>query len=148
MVTIQYEINGKMIDIEVTEEFAKQFEQIEKEERKQLWKNKKRRDSSLDLMIETGFQIVDLNTNIESNMLNLEEIEELRKAILCLPEEEIYIIKLYYFEGLTLNQIASKHGIQKAGICKHLQRIIKKIQKILIKNGNFCLSHSLISEGC
>ena len=65
MKTIKYEINGTLIDIEVTEEFAEQYKQIEAEEIRQKWRNKKRKESSLERMVEAGFQVADPNGNVE-----------------------------------------------------------------------------------
>ena len=67
MVTIQYEINGKMIDIEVTEEFARQYKQIETEE-KHINRKETRRHQSLETLIDGGFQIVDPNGDIKEKL--------------------------------------------------------------------------------
>lgn len=54
MKTIKYEINGTYIDIEVTDEFAMQYEQIEADE-KRINRKETRRHQSLEALIEGGF---------------------------------------------------------------------------------------------
>ena len=58
MKKIKYEINGTFVEIEVSDEFARQYEQIEADE-KRVNRKETRRHQSLETLIESGFQIVD-----------------------------------------------------------------------------------------
>ena len=127
MVTIQYEINGKMIDIEVTEEFAKQYKQIETEE-KRINRKETRRHQSLEKYMEKGFNVADERVDIEEAMFYQESINELYSIIKALPMKEKSIIFAYYFESKTFEQIAKEHNVQKPAISKHLKRILEKIK--------------------
>ena len=73
MKTIKYEVNGTFVEVEVSDEFARQYEQIEAEEARQIWRDKKRKDSSLERMVEAGFQVADPNSNIEEKLLENKE---------------------------------------------------------------------------
>lgn len=127
MVTIQYEINGKMIDIEVTEEFARQYKQIETEE-KHINRKETRRHQSLEKYMEKGFNVADERVDIEEAMFYQESINELYSIIKALPMKEKSIIFAYYFESKTFEQIAKEHNVQKPAISKHLKRILEKIK--------------------
>ena len=56
MKNIRYEINGTFIEIEVTDEFAMQYEQIEADE-KRINRMEARRHQSLHALIGGGFQL-------------------------------------------------------------------------------------------
>ena len=67
MATIKYTINGKDIDVEVTQEFARAFEQL-KEEEKNNERRETRRHLSLEALTEEGFQVEDPKADIEDQL--------------------------------------------------------------------------------
>ena len=137
MNVIKYEVNGSLTEIEVTEEVLKAYEQILIEEKRAVWRKKKRKERSLDTMLETGFQIADPKSDTEKIISVQEEKRVLHKALTSLTAEERKLIKKYYFQGLTYEKIAAQSGVQKAAVCKRIKRILAKIKKFFQSNGNF-----------
>ena len=137
MNVIKYEVNGSLTEIEVTEKVLKAYEQILIEEKRAVWRKKKRKERSLDTMLETGFQIADPKSDTEKIISVQEEKRVLHKALTSLTAEERKLIKKYYFQGLTYEKIAAQSGVQKAAVCKRIKRILAKIKKFFQSNGNF-----------
>ena len=100
MKKIKYEINGTFIDIEASDEFAKHYEQIEAEEARQIWRDKKRKESSLERMVEAGVQVADPNTNVEERLLEKYDIEQLSEAITT--SELVKIIGIWKFQQVEM----------------------------------------------
>lgn len=131
MKTIKYEINGKFIDIEVTDEFALQYEKIEAEEARQIWREKKRKDSSLERMVETGFQVDDPNSNIEEKLLEKCDIEQLSEAINSLTEDQKWLVQQVFYYDRKQSEIAAELCICKQALNNRIARILEKIKKFL-----------------
>ena len=135
MKTIKYEINGKQIDIEVTEEFAKQFEKIQADDMKQNWRNKKRKDSSFDAMLESGYQAEDPNSNIEELFVQQCDLRMLYKAIESLEPQQKWLIQQVFNYGRKQSDVAAELGINPVAVWKRLQKIYKKKKKIFQRGG-------------
>lgn len=131
MKTIKYEINGKFIDIEVADEFALQYEKIEAEEARQIWREKKRKDSSLERMVETGFQVDDPNSNIEEKLLEKCDIEQLSEAINSLTEDQKWLVQQVFYYDRKQSEIAAELCICKQALNNRIARILEKIKKFL-----------------
>lgn len=130
MKTIKYEINGTFVEVEVSDEFARQYEQIEAEEARQIWRDKKRKDSSLERMVEAGFQVADPNSNIEEKLLEKCDIEQLGEAIKTLTEDQKWLIEQVFFYGRKQSEVAAELGIDPTAIRNRLRKIYDKIKKI------------------
>lgn len=129
MKTIKYEVNGTFVEVEVSDEFARQYEQIEAEEARQIWRDKKRKDSSLERMVEAGFQVADPNSNIEEKLLEKYDIEQLSEAIKTLTEDQKWLIEQVFFYGRKQSEVAAELGIEPVAVWNRLQKIYNKIKK-------------------
>lgn len=129
MKTIKYEVNGTFVEVEVSDEFARQYEQIEAEEARQIWRDKKRKDGSLERMVEAGFQVADPNSNIEENLLEKCDIEQLSEEIKALTEDQKWLIEQVFFYGRKQSEVAAELGIDPTAIRNRLQKIYSKIKK-------------------
>ena len=129
MKTIKYEINGTFVEVEVSDEFARQYEQIEAEEARPIWRDKKRKDSSLERMVEAGFQVADPNSNIEEKLLEKYDIEQLSEAIKTLTEDQKWLIEQVFFYGRKQSEVAAELGIEPVAVWNRLQKIYNKIKK-------------------
>ena len=129
MKTIKYEVNGTFVEVEVSDEFARQYEQIEAEEARQIWRDKKRKDSSLERMVEAGFQVADPNSNIEEKLLEKYDIEQLSEEIKALTDDQKWLIEQVFFYGRKQTEIAAELGIDPTAIRNRLQKIYSKIKK-------------------
>lgn len=68
-------------------------------------------------------------------MRNL-QYEQLHNAILELPETQRRRLILYYFQGLTYEQIAEMEGCTHPAIIKSVSSALEKIKKFFLIEGN------------
>ncbi len=127
MKRIKYEINGKVIDIEVTDEFAAQYEQIEAKE-KRVNRKETRRHQSLDALVESGFQIADQGSDIEANLIMQNNIDLLRRAFATLTNDQKWLVEQVFYYGRKQSEIAAELGIDVTSIRDRLRVIYKQIK--------------------
>ena len=134
--------DGKVIQVEVNEEVAKFLE----EDKKRLWREKKQDKantsiSSIEEREEQGEQIADENTPSPEELLIAEEdeleeaikSEKLKEAIEQLNPRQQEVLKLYYYDGLSYQQIASRIGVSKQAIGCAMKIIIRDLKLFLKK---------------
>lgn len=129
MKTIKYEVNGTFVEVEVSDEFARQYEQIETEE-KRVNRKETRRHQSLETLVESGFQIVDQESDIEEKAFQNDDIEQLYKAFAVLTEEQKWLIQQVFYYDRKQSEIAAELGIDPTAIRNRLRKIYDKIKKI------------------
>ncbi len=127
MKRIKYEINGKVIDIEVTDEFVAQYEQIEAKE-KRVNRKETRRHQSLDALVESGFQIADQGSDIEANLIMQNNIDLLRRAFAALTNDQKWLVEQVFYYGRKQSEIAAELGIDVTSIRDRLRVIYKQIK--------------------
>lgn len=132
MKKIKYEINGTFVEIEVSDEFARQYEQIETEE-KRVNRKETRRHQSLETLIESGFQIADPESDIEEKTFQNDDIEQLYKAFEVLTEEQKLLIQQVFYYDRKQSEIAAELGVDVTSIRDRLRVIYKKIKKFFNK---------------
>ena len=123
-------------NIEVSKEIFNTFDSFELEDISQLHKvDKYIDDRSID---GSEFMEIVLYNNNKFNEKNLEEMieekirnEELYKAISTLPEAQKRRLKLYYFEDLTLQEIADIEGCSVKNVYKSIELAKEKLKNIL-----------------
>lgn len=71
--------------------------------------------------------------SVEDTVLRNIEYEQLHQAISMLTETQQRRLKLYYFQGLTYNQIAEIEGCSASAVASSISVAIEKIIKILSK---------------
>ena len=128
MKTIKYEVNGTFVEVEVSDEFARQYEQIETEE-KRVNRKETRRHQSLETLVESGFQIVDQESDIEEKAFQNDDIEQLYKAFAVLTEEQKWLIQQVFYYDRKQSEIAAELGIDPTAIRNRLRKIYDKIKK-------------------
>ena len=69
--------------------------------------------------------------SVEDAVLRNIEYERLHRAISELPETQRRRLTLYYFRGLTYEQIAEMEGCSHPAVIKSVSAAIEKIRKIL-----------------
>lgn len=69
--------------------------------------------------------------SVEDAVLRNIEYERLHRAISELPETQRRRLTLYYFQGLTYEQIAEMEGCSHPAVIKSVSAAIEKIRKIL-----------------
>lgn len=128
MVTIQYFDGNKHIPVEVSENFAKAFQQMEKEdaltERKET-----RRHESLDELISKGYEFV--QEEPEENEWMQEMLKKLPEALKQLTDEQLWLIEQVFYFNRNQTDIGNELGISQQAIQRRLERILKKLKKFL-----------------
>ena len=128
MVTIQYFDGNKHIPVEVSEDFAKAFQQMEKEdaltERKET-----RRHESLDELISKGYEFV--QEEPEENEWMQEMLKKLPEALKQLTDEQLWLIEQVFYFNRNQTDIGNELGISQQAIQRRLERILKKLKKFL-----------------
>lgn len=136
MKNIIYEVNGKKIEVAVSDVFAHAYETLLAEEQREVWRDKKRKVLSLDALCESGFQIA-AEEDIEESLFAEELGKEIKQAIgKLLPEQRELIIRIYY-RGESQAKIAEEYEITKPALHYRLERALEKLKKLLGRTVNF-----------
>ena len=91
------------------------------------------REDSYERMKEVDVQFRDESLGPEEQAILRMEIEQLYKAILCLSEDDRYLIVQLYFEERTERELAEELGLSQKGINKWKQRIIRHLRELMKK---------------
>ncbi len=118
------------VDVEVTEEFAAAYAEMEHLER--LTERKEtRRHQSLDKSLEHGWDIADPSENVFEKVELSERNRQLYQAISHLSPEQQRLLYEVYFEYIPQVEIARREGVSKFAINKRLSRILARLKKNL-----------------
>ena len=71
----------------------------------------------------------EFETRLEEEDASMEESERLRAALAQLTKRQREVIRFYYFDGLTQEEIASQLGVSRPYITKTLNRAIEILRK-------------------
>lgn len=122
---------GVFQNIELTDELYRIFDKFELEDISMMHKVDKYIEHS-ELFDETLYKrsiktIISLEEQVEKNMTNA----ELKKAINKLSEVQKRRIKMYYFEDLTLEEIAEIEECSFQAVSKSINIALQNLKKIL-----------------
>ena len=65
--------------------------------------------------------------NLEENLLKSEETSEMRTAISKLPPQEMELVMMVYYKGVSLNEYASKKGVTYYQAAKEKNSVLCKL---------------------
>lgn len=132
MTKITYTLfDGKVIEVEVPREVAEFTIELETEDRRAHWREKKRKDQSLDYLAEKGFQAIDKNSNTETDAIQQLQVEKIDNAIKQLSSKQQLVVWLFYFEDLSIVEIARILKVHRQSVYEQLKTIHKRLKKIL-----------------
>ncbi|MDE6441755.1 MAG: sigma-70 family RNA polymerase sigma factor [Clostridia bacterium] len=131
MAVIKYRFwDGHHEEIEVTEEFAVAYAEMERSEH--LTERKEtRRHQSLDKSLEHGFDIADPHENIAERIERRELSEEIRKALHKLTDKQRIVFLLYVVDELNYREIGEKLGLGTYTVRDYFYNAVKKLKNIL-----------------
>lgn len=116
--------------VEVTDELAARYAEMERLER--LTERKEtRRHQSLNKSMEHGFDVADLSENTFEKIEQSERNRQLYQAISRLSPEQQKLLFEVYFEYIPQVEIARREGVSKFAISKRLSRILARLKKNL-----------------
>ena len=138
MAIIRYTFaDGHTEAVEVTEEFKREYERIERQshsnDEKFRWRARKRETSLEKLREEVGLDIPDDAPAIDEQTINADFIERFT-SVLTEPQKEVF--KKAYIENKPVSQISREMDLRLSTVQKHISLIQKKfLQKFLQKGG-------------
>ena len=90
---------------------------------------------SFEGLSEKGFEIEDetsdVLTSLIDNEMHAEELARLRTAIKKLSGRNRLVIKLYFYEGKTQEEIAEILGVSQPAVSMLIDRILLRLKKFL-----------------
>lgn len=82
--------------------------------------------TSLDALTETDFE--DTNARKQDALLEEKQSKKvLHTAIAALPPEDKELLRLYYFEDLSLEEVGNRIGLSKSWTCRRHSQVIQKL---------------------
>ena len=111
-------------------EKVKLFEEIFIEE-ELVCQKESRRHNSINSMEEAGFQFKDINDDIEVKVEEAETTDEVKSAIKTLLKGQQDLIEKVFYKNMKLVDIAAHEGVTEAAIRNRLNKVYKKLKKVL-----------------
>lgn len=134
---IHYEfVTGEKLELEVDDSIGEIVIEMEVIQSRRN-RTETRRHNSLEFMQEqrprsNPKQFVDEKVDIEQFIVDSDERERLHYAISQLEYRDAQIVRQYYFENRTMEDIGKKMGISAMAVSKRLKKIPDKIKKFMV----------------
>lgn len=127
---IRYEfVNGEVSEIEVDEGLGELLVDFDRQQYNNDHKET-RRHVSLDGMDYEGELFTSVE-DTEGELLRREDTARLMEAMEALSPSQRELLLKVYFNGRSLVSIAAEEGVDKSAISHRLERIHKKLKKLL-----------------
>ena len=131
MQVIKYKfVDGTTNEIEVTDELYLIHLQLVQMEKRNHWRET-RRHTSLNYLIENGIDFEDKSADTLAIIIRCENIERVHKALLTLSDKRRELVHKFYYEELTMRQIASQTGVSHTAISQRMKTIRNRLKKEL-----------------
>lgn len=148
MATIRYTFaDGHTEEVEVTEEFKREYEFLLVREQAPHWKEMKQKERaglrcvknlSLDKFSEDGYDLPVAGPDPLERLIQKEERREYcRKILSCLSEKQRQAYILFHLKGYKKVQIAAVLHIDERSVRWRLEWAQKRILKNFLKNSRF-----------
>ena len=127
---IRYEfVNGEVSEIEVDESLGELLVDFDRQQYNNDHKET-RRHVSLDGMDYEG-ELFTSAEDTEGELLRREDTARLMEAMKTLSPSQRELALKVYFNGKSVTSIAAEEGVDKSAISHRLERIHKKLKKLL-----------------
>lgn len=126
----QYKTNTNIVEIEVDKKWVNVLIDLDRQEYNVNHKES-RRHCSLDLYNRDGCEIPS-NMNVLQEILRVNEIENLYKALQKLNPHQRRLIEQHYLCGISQTELAEQEGITPQAVHQTIDRALKKLKKILV----------------
>lgn len=133
---INYEfVTGEKLGLEVDDRIGEIVIELEVVQSRRN-RTETRRHNSLETMQEHQIgrspkQFIDESMDIEQFIVDKDERERLHQAITQLDYRDSLIVREYYFENKTMQEIAADIGISAMAVSKRLKKIPVKLKSLL-----------------
>ena len=127
---ITYNFNDESVEIDVPEEWGQMVIQFNREEDTQD-RNKRRHCYSLDTKVYEGKEYGVLDSEIENLGEDEEpdEIELLYAGLDLLTEKQRDVLRMHFFEEMTLEEIGAVMGVSKVAVYHIKTRAVEQLKK-------------------
>ncbi len=124
-------VDGTTNAVEVTEDIYLIHLELLQQEKRNHWKETKRH-TSLYYFTDMGIDFEDKRTESPLELyIRKENIASIRKAMLYLTDKRRDLVRKFYYEEMTMRQIASQEGVSHTAISQRMKTIRKRLQKEL-----------------
>ena len=123
-------VDGTTNEIEVTDELYLIHLQLVQMEKRNHWRET-RRHTSLNYLIENGIDFEDKSADTLAIIIRRESIDCVHKALLTLSDKRRELVHKFYYEELTMRQIASQTGVSHTAISQRMKTIRNRLKKEL-----------------
>ena len=121
--------DGTKNEVEVSDEFYAQYQEMEKEEYNKN-RAETRRHIALSQIQDNGFEPTLQESSLEEDLLKEEMKKELFEAISTLTPEQQDLVHKVFYENKSTSEIAKEMGCLDSSVSHKLERIYKKLKKI------------------
>lgn len=126
-------LHGRLM--EVSAEDYKEFYRQKNRQRYLDRRSAENGDFSYDMLTTDAFNGEDILTapadDIVERLSLQRTLEELRRIVRSLPEDERKLIVEHFYSGIPQTELARKYGIHQSNISRRLGRILTKIRKMI-----------------
>ncbi len=127
--------DGKQETIEVSEEFAKTYAEMEKEEKNNNRRETRRHVSLNNKVKGCDFEYIDIiedrSIDVEEAFIKKEERSQLHEAIKnLLPQQQKLIYQVFY-EERSIKSLAEEYGVSSPAISNRLKKIYARLKNKL-----------------
>lgn len=126
--------------VEVTREVYLEWYQSRRRERYQQERNQKYGVSSLEELEERGTSVISVKDSLEETVMKKFCVDKLREVIDSLPEEDMYLLYLLFFEEVSVKEAAQ--------LCECSRKTIENRRKRVLKELNGKMREMGITGGC
>ncbi len=99
-------------------------------EKRNHWRET-RRHTSLNYLIENGIDFEDKSADTLAIIIRRESIDRVHKALLTLSDKRRELVHKFYYEEMTMRQIASQTGVSHPAISQRMKTIRNRLKKEL-----------------
>lgn len=123
-------VDGTTNAVEVTEDIYLIHLELLQQEKRNHWKET-RRHTSLYYFTDMGIDFEDKRIDLFAEIVRKENAERVHKALLTLSDKRRDLVRKFYYEEMTMRQIASQTGVSHTAISQRMKTIRKRLQKEL-----------------
>lgn len=94
---------------------------------------RRRRDHAV--VIDEAFDIADTARLPDANLQASQQEALLRQALTSLPDEQMHLVRLGFFDGLSHSEIAERTGLPLGTVKSRFRLALARLRKVLEANG-------------
>lgn len=118
----EYTYVSKEVYEAMTETFRKEAHAQEMRDLRHMTRDGYTEGETEDLAFDTG-------ESLEDMIIRRMELETLQKAMQSLTDVQKNRLQMYFFEGMTIREIAEREGINRNAVWKSLQATIARLKE-------------------